>query len=952
MDSNTGLDFQRIVVTDTETLDKHSNIMEKLRLEDRLPEGRRTYEELLEKVGLKLEHDHDHYPRGAERTCQHFVFQGQCLVLGDSGVGKTSLVKAISGKPFDEMELRTTGIEQSLVDEKWQNLDTKDLIFGNVNRFFLEIFVQLMLYGRAGNVIFQQSRFWKNNSGFFLLLLGIIFSLTITKIITDPPTENHIVFLISIIYCAFVLLFFLVCETWFVFSPKEDWRLKVSLCCFMVNPRGILVGTFLSVGLLRFHREISYGEPSKTAIFQVVLSIATVIALSYVAFLLLRGPRSFALEQKCPQPGQLKLNNQRPIEFIFFSRFILNTFVSFILVTTAGVFYSNILHQFSIVMVFFYSLFFMVESVPRILKSPPEWHQWAKFLLSIFFLSIFDCLPPSSEKLAITFLVLLCHTLHQEYFWLESAVSTPSEDHVGPGTFTAVQLEKAVIDHKKLKNALNQKWSSLKLKILDFAGDKEYQAYFHMFLRSQAIYVIVFNMAEFAEDSLRDLTTKIKSLHLWLESVCSHVTSNTPILLVGTHRGNMERSTMERINENLERSFWKPFCDELVVNKDDKLFFFPVENSMGQNDVGIKTFQRAIIATAEELKGTMGRNIPLSWIQIQDALISMKSEKGVKVCVRFEEFPRVFDNFICTNWTEETLKYFHEKGFIMYLDKEPKRVLLNPDILIDIIIRLVTQQPKRIPQRGYRRHWNLLCDKGMLTEFLLKSVLSKVVQESKEDVTAFLEEYDLICPLAYQKAPIHREHLAPAYFVPAMLPISTDENTQLWSDRATDKKFFVFFKKFLPEPLFHCLLSRAHKNSKDDFWLSQPLVYRDAGKFWLNPKQPYRLRLLKAMKMIEVTFTSHQGMEPSDVLMQVFAMVDGVCRSSFPSVKFHCGPACISAKCPGHQEEGDFLAHAVGEPSVKRYHVYNIMPGRKEDKIPFMYCVSHCFEDDLKEWIP
>ena len=855
MDSNTGLDFQRIVVTDTETLDKHSNIMEKLRLEDRLPEGRRTYEELLEKVGLKLEHDHDHYPRGAERTCQHFVFQGQCLVLGDSGVGKTSLVKAISGKPFDEMELRTTGIEQSLVDEKWQNLDTKDLIFGNVNRFFLEIFVQLMLYGRAGNVIFQQSRFWKNNSGFFLLLLGIIFSLTITKIITDPPTENHIVFLISIIYCAFVLLFFLVCETWFVFSPKEDWRLKVSLCCFMVNPRGILVGTFLSVGLLRFHREISYGEPSKTAIFQVVLSIATVIALSYVAFLLLRGPRSFALEQKCPQPGQLKLNNQRPIEFIFFSRFILNTFVSFILVTTAGVFYSNILHQFSIVMVFFYSLFFMVESVPRILKSPPEWHQWAKFLLSIFFLSIFDCLPPSSEKLAITFLVLLCHTLHQEYFWLESAVSTPSEDHVGPGTFTAVQLEKAVIDHKKLKNALNQKWSSLKLKILDFAGDKEYQAYFHMFLRSQAIYVIVFNMAEFAEDSLRDLTTKIKSLHLWLESVCSHVTSNTPILLVGTHRGNMERSTMERINENLERNFWKPFCDELVVNKVDELFFFPVENSMGQNDVGIKTFQRAIIATAEELKGTMGRNIPLSWIQIQDALISMKSEKGVKVCVRFEEFPRVFDNFICTNWTEETLKYFHEKGFIMYLDKEPKRVLLNPDILIDIIIRLVTQQPKRIPQRGYRRHWNLLCDKGMLTEFLLKSVLSKVVQESKEDVTAFLEEYDLICPLAYQKAPIHKEHLAPAYFVPAMLPISTDENTQLWSDRSTDKKFFVFFKKFLPEPLFHCLLSRAHKNSKDDFWLSQPLVYRDAGKFWLNPKQPYRLRLLKAMKMIEVTFT-------------------------------------------------------------------------------------------------
>ena len=895
MDPNTSLDFQRIVVTDTETLDKHSNIMEKLRLEHRLPEGRRTYEKLLEKVGLKLEPYHN--PHQTEQICQQFVFQGQCLVLGDSGVGKTSLVRAISGKPFDEMEPRTTGIEQSLVDEKWQNLDTKDLIFGNVNRFFLEIFIQLMLYGRAGNVIFQQSRFRKKEIAFALPLFGIFF-LTITTTITDPPKENHCVLPISIIF----IFFLYVCDSWFVFfSPKEDWRLKAGLCYFMVNPRGILIGTFLSVGLLSFHSEISYGEPSKTAIFQVVLFVATMIALGYVAFLLLKSLRSFALEQKCPQPGQLKLNNQRPIEVIFFTRFILNTFVGFILVTTVGVFYSKILHQVSIVMVIFYFAFFMAESVPRILKSLPEWHQWAKFfLIIIFLLCVFACLPSSSEKLAMIFLVLFCDTLHQEYFWLESAISTPSQDHVGPGTFTAVQLEKAVIDQKKLKNALNQKWSSLKLKILDFAGDKEYQAYFHMFLRSQAIYVIVFNMAEFAEDSLRDLTTKIKSLHFWLESVCSHVTSSTPIFLVGTHRGNMERSTMERINENLKRNFWELFCGELVVNKVDELFFFPVENSLGQNDGGIQIFQRAIIATVEELKETIGRNIPLSWIQIQDALISMKSDKGAKVCVRFEEFPTVFDNFICTNWTEETLEYFHEKGFMMYLNKGPKRVLLNPDVLIDIIIRLITKQPEGIPQRSYRRHWNLLQEKGMLTkfllEFLLESVLSKV--ESKEDVTAFLEEYDLICLLTHKMAPLNGERLTPTYFVPALLPISSDENIQLWKDRSTDKKFFVFFKKFLPEPLFHCLLSRAHKNSKVQFPRSQPLVYRDAGRFWLDFRQPYRLKLLKDMKMIEVTFTRLVGFQFIHQHLSLYLVCKLIANGALKS--FSLGKVLKSHSAPLH----------------------------------------------------
>lgn len=105
------------------------------------------------------------------------------------------------------------------------------------------------------------------------------------------------------------------------------------------------------------------------------------------------------------------------------------------------------------------------------------------------------------------------------------------------------------------------------------------------------------------------------------------------------------------------------------------------------------------MATVEELKTTIGWNIPLSWIQIQNALISMKGDKGAKVCVMLEEFPTIFDNFICTNWTEETLKYFHEKGFLMYLDKEPKRVLLNADLLIDIIIKLVTQQPEGIAER-------------------------------------------------------------------------------------------------------------------------------------------------------------------------------------------------------------------------------------------------------------
>ncbi|KAJ7365023.1 hypothetical protein OS493_007663 [Desmophyllum pertusum] len=209
------------------------------------------------------------------------------------------------------------------------------------------------------------------------------------------------------------------------------------------------------------------------------------------------------------------------------------------------------------------------------------------------------------------------------------------------------------------------------------------------------------------------------------------------------------------------------------------------------------------------------------------------------------------------------LSNFHEKGLVIYLDNDhelSKLVLLKPEILVDIIIQLVTKQPDIIHQRGFRHDWKLLHNEGMLTKSLLDIILSEAVQENKEAITVFLEKYDLICPLAYNIPMYSSENgkeLRPAHFVPSMLPIhvSADEGAPLWLDRTTDKKFYVFFKKFLPEPLFHCLLSRAHKNRKVEFPHSQPEMFRDVGKFWLSPRQPYRRKLIKDAKMIEVTFS-------------------------------------------------------------------------------------------------
>ena len=91
-------------------------------------------------------------------------------------------------------------------------------------------------------------------------------------------------------------------------------------------------------------------------------------------------------------------------------------------------------------------------------------------------------------------------------------------------------------------------------------------------------------------------------------------------------------------------------------------------------------------------------------------------------------------------------------------------------------------------------------------------------------------------------------------------------------------------------------------------------------------------------------------MKPSDVLCQVFSMVDGICRRDFPSVRFYCGPACPSDRCPGQPD--DYIEHSRAQRLVPRRHVFNILPARKEDVMISLYCVNHNFQDMLMEWLP
>ena len=816
----------------------------------------------------------------------YFVFHGQCMVLGDSRVGKTSLVKSLTGKKFDPNQTKTQGIELSLVDKKWKYYNMTELIFGDLWKFFTYGTVQV-LFIRTGeatsNVVVEQFVLWKMSLALNLLVWAF---LVVNILVMLVMGDDYWLFAGSMLFLSMNYVPEIAPFCSYHFIP-DQLRFILATLSFIIRRRGLLIGSYLAPIICHWAQPYC----DFLAIRSKLLFLATTSAvIIFVALFVVIGP-SVNDYQRCIHlyTGRL-IQNQLSLSFLCFTRFLLSVSIGFICgFVAASLIDESFLKAVKTSMEErtdlpirpFYGLVDLLV-FQFVLTSPLSiWYEfclpWDKLLLNHVLdtwdicglISLYVTLIFYHLKLALTsanfyFVILfplsICYTLYVELLYLHSTV--PGNFKTPNKLITSVTGKALWINKKRLRSALDKKFSSLKLKILDFAGDKEYYAYHHMFLRGHAIYLIVFNMTEFGVNDFKEMNVVIQRLKFWIDSVCSHVPPKAPIFLIGTHKGTVNKTGIEVIDCHLRRNLWNTYCDELIVNDVEGLVFFPVENSCGKSDFGIQCLQKKIVDVAEHCKETIGRDIPLPWVRIQDAIISHTEKKGAKFCVTLDEFPRAFENVVCTDWSKDALKYFHEKGLIIYLERNQSPdlsnwVLLKPEILVDIIIQLVIPLPEITQERGLRHDWNLLQKKGLLTKSLLENIISKV-KENVEAMTAFLEEYDLICPLANRKVNMCRVHEGeeqPTHFVPSLLPMASERDTPIWYDDDTDKMCYVFFTKFLPEPLFHHLLSRAHKLSSVEFPNGHTVLFRDAGKFWLSAWQPYSLKLMREEKMIEVTFS-------------------------------------------------------------------------------------------------
>jgi hypothetical protein len=265
-------------------------------------------------------------------------------------------------------------------------------------------------------------------------------------------------------------------------------------------------------------------------------------------------------------------------------------------------------------------------------------------------------------------------------------------------------------------------------------------------------------------------------LRFWLCSIRLHA-FGAAVLLVGTH-GDVVSERWQ--HEAIDAHLWSEFGVEnarngngalfglgegalrLEHNDEDKLCFFPVDNTARPPPPIVGRLKAAVdrIIAAEEF---VQREIPLSWLDLQDALQARAETDGVVHRSEVEALAAGMPEAEL----ESALKLLHSLGVVIYFPEPGLRewVTLDPQFLVDQISAVVRDYDLHTLRhdkdaRAMAAEWKALVSEGVVSEKLLR-VLWRDVEAQRPLLTALLQKLDLACPLPGNPT---------RYLVPSALP--------------------------------------------------------------------------------------------------------------------------------------------------------------------------------------
>ena len=260
--------------------------------------------------------------------CQYVCPSLNCLVLGDSQVGKTSLVRSLTGEQLDTEQTKTQGIEERIVDNEWNTLEfTKGHAIRKFIPYFQEILACSMSFGR--DVILPLS----DETKLDCTALSRVITLYALRI-------KELVDVIASAALHLHLVLFFMCTTTIVFTegPQLSFALGViqllwsvssivlislsaSIRCLLkgIPLFGVIAGVFLAVMMTCNSSEIFESQQFWKIIYSVLVTQTMLLGVVELELLFKFPVKRFQnhIQGTSPHPGQDKFEFgtiRRPLE--------------------------------------------------------------------------------------------------------------------------------------------------------------------------------------------------------------------------------------------------------------------------------------------------------------------------------------------------------------------------------------------------------------------------------------------------------------------------------------------------------------------------------------------------------------------------------------------------------------------------------------------------------------
>ena len=422
--------------------------------------------------------------------------------------------------------------------------------------------------------------------------------------------------------------------------------------------------------------------------------------------------------------------------------------------------------------------------------------------------------------------------------------------------------------------------------IWDFAGQDIYRAIHPIFMSSDDIYLLVFDLtkrlSEKAECRVnvghKELTatardgedTNLDHLLRWMDLIHSlkkdsqsDGLSYPPVILVGTHADCVE-DPRKQINSLAEGK-----CS-VVFDEDTYLphiaDYLPIDNTKSGKSADqeeITGLRKKILELADEMPHTK-RKIPLQWHRVEKEICQpvWQQEKYLLL----ESFQEKIVSRYCTFEDEgdfdELVYFLHSRGTIVYHEHEHEHdkkkvglIVLNPQWLINVLCEIIKVKPDDNELLWIRKDREKLAKEGVLRERLINHTCSKEnVGLIKDSLISLMDKFNLIC-----KWPEKTEETKKGesqILVPCMLTTFYEGEEE--KENAAPI-YLTFQTKYVPYGLFCRLVVLFGKTSQ--FKNMHNLEYANEAKIALD-NENHVLQLLCYKTVIKLQIFADHGSTP------------------------------------------------------------------------------------------